>query len=70
MARKFDISFKEITKEKKLFNYFFDLEDRGNVIKSILWEWYKINIEGIEENKKTLIVEEKKNKLDMDITNF
>ncbi len=69
MARKFDVSFKDITKENKLFDYFINLEDRGNVIKSILWEWYKINVEG---NKKDLVIEKEKksSNLDMDITNF
>lgn len=69
MARKFDVSFKDISKENKLFDYFINLEDRGNVIKSILWEWYKINVEG---NKKDLVIEKEKksSNLDMDITNF
>lgn len=69
MAKKFDISFKETRKENKLFDYFYYLEDRGNVIKNILWEWYKINVEG---NKKDLVIEKEKksSNLDMDITNF
>lgn len=68
MAKKFDISFKNITKENTLFDYFNSLEDRGNVIKTILWEWYVNNVKG---NQKELAVEEKKDSnLDMDVTDF
>lgn len=68
MARKFDVSFKNITKENTLFDYFNPLEDRGNIIKTILWDWYVNNIQG---NQKSLVVEEKKdNNLDIDVTDF
>ncbi|MBC5630639.1 hypothetical protein H8S20_17410 [Clostridium sp. NSJ-6] len=68
MARKFDISFKNITKENILFDYFNSLEDRGNIIKTILWDWY---VNNIKENQKELIIEDKKDsKLDMDVTDF
>lgn len=68
MARKFDISFKNITKENMLFDYFNTLEDRGNIIKTILWDWYVNNIQG---NQKKLVVEDKKdNNLDIDVTDF
>lgn len=68
MARKFDVSFKNITKENILFDYFNPLEDRGNIIKTILWDWYVNNIQG---NQKKLVVEDKKDSnLDMDVTDF
>lgn len=68
MARKFDVSFKNITKENILFDYFNNLEDRGNIIKTILWDWYVNNIQG---NQKKLVLEDKKDSnLDMDVTDF
>ena len=68
MARKFDVSFKNITKENILFDYFNNLEDRGNIIKNILWDWYVNNIQG---NQKKLVLEDKKDSnLDMDVTDF
>ena len=46
MARKFDVSFKNTTKENMMFDYFNNLEDRSTEIKNILYPWYVENILG------------------------
>ena len=67
-SRKFDVSFKNITKENTLYEYFDSLEDRGNEIKAILWDWYVKNVQGKEKERVT--VEKKEESLDMDVTDF
>ena len=68
MARKFDVSFKNTTKENMMFDYFNNLEDRSTEIKNILYPWYVENILG---KKKDVDLENKSNNndLDIDITN-
>lgn len=73
MATKISVSFKNTTKDQKLYNYFDNMEDRSTEIKIILSEWYEINIENkelanISDSKKTEAIKE--NKVDMDITDF
>ena len=63
MARKIDISFKNTTKEKEMYEYFANLEDRSAEIKQILDMWYK-------KNKKGGGKEETSKELGVDITNF
>ncbi|WP_302638424.1 hypothetical protein [uncultured Clostridium sp.] len=63
MARKIDISFKNTTKEKEMYEYFANLEDRSAEIKQILYMWYK-------KNKKGGGKEETSKELGVDITNF
>ena len=63
MARKIDISFKNTTKEKEMYEYFANLEDRSAEIKQILYMWYK-------KNKKEGGKEETSKELGVDITNF
>ena len=69
MARKFDVSFKNTTKENMMFDYFNNLEDRSTEIKNILYPWY---VENILSKKKDVDLENKSNNndLDIDITNF
>ena len=69
MARKFDVSFKNTTKENMMFDYFNNLEDRSAEIKNILYPWYVENILG---KKKDVELKNKSNNndLDIDITNF
>ena len=69
MAIKFDVSFKNTTKENMMFDYFNNLEDRSTEIKNILYPWYVENILG---KKKDVDLENKSNNndLDIDITNF
>lgn len=69
MARKFDVSFKNTTKENMMFDYFNNLEYRSTEIKNILYPWYVENILG---KKKDVDLENKSNNndLDIDITNF
>ena len=69
MARKFDVSFKNTTKENMMFDYFNNLEDRSAEIKNILYPWYVENILG---KQKDVDLENKSNNndLDIDITNF
>ena len=63
MARKIDISFKNTTKEKEMYEYFANLEDTSAEIKQILYMWYK-------KNKKGGGKEETSKELGVDITNF
>ena len=58
MARKFDVSFKNTTKENMMFDYFNNLEDRSTEIKNILYPWYVENILG---KKKDVDLENKSN---------
>ena len=69
MARKFDVSFKNTTKENMMFDYFNNLEDRSAEIKNIRYPWYVENILG---KKKDVELKNKSNNndLDIDITNF
>ena len=60
MARKFDVSFKNTTKENMMFDYFNNLEDRSTEIKNILYPWYVENILGkkkdVDLEKRTISI--------------
>ena len=60
MARKFDVSFKNTTKENMMFDYFNNLEDRSTEIKNILYPWYVENILGkkkdVDLEKRTITI--------------
>lgn len=69
MARKFDVSFKNTTKDNMMFDYFNNLEDRSTEIKNILYPWFVENILGKKE-KVAPKNEISNSTLDIDVTNF
>lgn len=71
MATKLSISFKNNTKETKLYNFFNNLEDKSNEMKKILAYWYEnnVNSEKITSERKEESKEEIE-KVDIDITDF
>lgn len=59
MATKLGLSFKNTTKEQKVFNYFNSLEDKGTEIKKVLIDWYEKNVEGKKEQQLPIKIDTK-----------
>lgn len=70
---KLSVSFKKTTKQQCVYNYFNNLEDKGDEIKKILMEWYEKNIgnkESVEKKSKEQFKIEEGINIDTDITDF
>lgn len=71
MATKLSISFKNTTKQQEVFNYFNNLEDKGDEMKKILIYWYETNVvikEVVNIKKKN--IKEELERVEIDITDF